>query len=285
MDADGNDLCQRTFNTEHFPSAFGADWSPDGSQIAFAQSLSNTNTEIYLVNPDCEQTSQITQITSNGINSMYPSWSPDGAAKIVFERGPAGSSKVWVMEDEDADGVWVQTLLTTTSSNINEVPRWSPDGTQIVFSSYQGNKYQIYVMNLDDGTVQNISNSSFSDFYPDWQPVPISVDIDIKPGSFPNSINPRSKGVIPVAILTTATFDATTVDPLSVKFGPAGATESHGRGHIEDVDGDGDQDLVLHFRTQDTGIQCGYTSASLTGNTFDGAEIQGSDLIRTVGCK
>lgn len=48
----------------------------------------------------------------------------------------------------------------------------------------------------------------------------ITVDIDIKPGSFPNTINPKSERVIPVAILTTDTFDATTVDPLSVKFGP-----------------------------------------------------------------
>jgi sugar lactone lactonase YvrE len=113
----------------------------------------------------------------------------------------------------------------------------------------------------------------------------IQVAIDIKPGSDPNSINPKSKGNIPVAILTTGDFDATTVDPLSVEFGPDGATESHGRGHIEDVDGDGDDDLVLHFRTQDTGIQCGDTSASLTGETFSGQMIEGSDSINTVGCK
>ena len=56
------------------------------------------------------------------------------------------------------------------------------------------------------------------------------VVIDIKPGSFPNSINPKNKGVIPVAILTTATFDATTVDPLSVTFGPHETVEAQGRG-------------------------------------------------------
>jgi hypothetical protein len=113
----------------------------------------------------------------------------------------------------------------------------------------------------------------------------IEVLIDIKPGSFPNSINLKSKGVIPVAILTTAAFDATTVAPLSVKFGPAGATEAHGKGHVEDVNGDGKPDLVLHFRTQETGIQCGDTSASLTGETFEGDPIQGTDTIKTVGCR
>jgi FG-GAP-like repeat len=116
-------------------------------------------------------------------------------------------------------------------------------------------------------------------------PAAIVVTIDIKPGNFPNSINPTSKGVIPTAILTTDTFDATTVDPLSVRFGRSGARESHGRSHIEDADGDGDLDLVLHFRTQDTGIVCEDTSVFFTGETFGGQAIQGTDSIKTVGCR
>ena len=113
----------------------------------------------------------------------------------------------------------------------------------------------------------------------------IEIDIDIKPGSFPNSINLRSRGVIPVAILTTPTFDATTVDPLSVHFGPHEAEETHGTGHIEDVDADGDLDMVLHFLTAETGIQCGDTSATLTGETLDGHDIEGQNSVHTVDCK
>ncbi|HEX6865056.1 MAG TPA: hypothetical protein VF414_19655, partial [Thermoanaerobaculia bacterium] len=113
----------------------------------------------------------------------------------------------------------------------------------------------------------------------------LQVLIDIKPGSFPNSINPRSKGVIPVAILTNPDFDATQVDPLSVRFGPGGASEAHGKGHLEDVDGDGDIDLVLHFRTEIAAIPCGSTQATLTGETFGGQQFEGSDSVRTVGCK
>jgi hypothetical protein len=54
---------------------------------------------------------------------------------------------------------------------------------------------------------------------------------------------------------------------------------------LEDVDGDGDTDMVLHFNTRAAGIQCGDTSASLTGETLRGQMIEGADPIKTVGCK
>ncbi len=111
------------------------------------------------------------------------------------------------------------------------------------------------------------------------------VAIDIKPGSDTNPINPRSKGKIPVAILTTDAFDATTVNEATVRFGANGTEAPPVLVAVEDVNDDERPDLLLHFNTQETGIQCGKTSASLTGETFDGQAIQGSDAIQTVGCK
>jgi len=107
-----------------------------------------------------------------------------------------------------------------------------------------------------------------------------TVLIDIKPGSYPNSINPGSQGRIPVAVLTNETFDATTVDPTTVKFGPKNATAVHSA--IEDVDHDGELDMILHFKTQETGIEPGDTEATLTGKTYGGISIKGTDTIRTV---
>ncbi|MDP2729015.1 MAG: hypothetical protein Q8O55_00805 [Dehalococcoidales bacterium] len=107
------------------------------------------------------------------------------------------------------------------------------------------------------------------------------VEIDIKPGSDPNSINPKSKGVIPVAILTTPDFDASTVDPDTVRFGPDEAEAVHWA--LEDVDRDGDTDMILHFKTQDTGIQAGDTEATLTGEPVGGQVFAGTDSVRTVG--
>jgi sugar lactone lactonase YvrE len=121
---------------------------------------------------------------------------------------------------------------------------------------------------------------------PQGQVVPVlTVAIDIIPGSFPNSINPRGEGKIPVAILTTDGFDATTVDPTTVLFGRTGTEAAPVHSALEDVDGDRDTDMILHFKTQETGIQCGDTSGSLTGKTFGGQMIEGSDSMKTVGCK
>lgn len=115
--------------------------------------------------------------------------------------------------------------------------------------------------------------------------VSIDIKIDIKPGSFPNSINPKSKGIIPVAILTTDSFDATAVDPTTVLFGATGTEAAPVHFVLEDVNKDGDTDMILQFNTQNTGIDCGYSSASLTGQTLSGQTIEGYDFINTVGCK
>lgn len=114
-------------------------------------------------------------------------------------------------------------------------------------------------------------------------PPAVRVDIDVKPGSYPNAVNPRRQGVIPVAILTTDRFDAASVDSTSVQFGPAAAASVRSR--LDDVDGDGDLDLVLHFATLSTGIACGSTVGVLTGSTFAGTGFEASDTLRTVGCR
>ena len=115
-------------------------------------------------------------------------------------------------------------------------------------------------------------------------PTTLEVMIDVQPDDELNRVNLKSRGIIPVAILTTDDFDTTTIDSLSVAFGSHGAMEAHGEGHIEDVDYDGDLDLLLHFRTQETGIACGDEEVGLTGETFDGQAIEGFDVINTAGC-
>ncbi len=121
--------------------------------------------------------------------------------------------------------------------------------------------------------------------YQEEAPVAQGVTIDVKPGDGqPAPVNPKSTGVIPVAILSTNSFDATTVDPTTVKFGVTGTEASSTQTSLEDVNGDGKLDMVLHFHTQKTGIVCGTTNVMLTGQTISGQAITGTAPITTVSC-
>lgn len=108
------------------------------------------------------------------------------------------------------------------------------------------------------------------------------VHIDIRPHADPNYINPESKGFVPVAVLGSAEFDATQVDPQSVRFGPHKATAVDDV-RVADVNRDGRPDAVLRFRIRDAGIRFGQHAAALAGKTFAGASFLGVDRILTPG--
>jgi hypothetical protein len=119
---------------------------------------------------------------------------------------------------------------------------------------------------------------------PPAQPV-FPVTIDIKPGTFPNRINLRSNGTLPVAVLSTATFDAAAVDPRTVtladalvKLGGSGAP----MGSLEDVNEDGLLDLLVHIDSRSLELSPGDTQAILKGKTFSGVTIQGVDSVEVI---
>ena len=116
-----------------------------------------------------------------------------------------------------------------------------------------------------------------------WAGAVLPVDLDIKPGTDPNEINPFARGVIPVAILGSATFHVDEVDVTTLAFGPGGAATAHrAGGHFKDVDDDGLTDLISHYRTDETGIAPQDTEACVTGELLDGTPFEACDDIVTV---
>lgn len=116
------------------------------------------------------------------------------------------------------------------------------------------------------------------------------VGLDIKPCSDPNAINPKSKGLIPVGIQGESDFDVSNIVVDSLRFGAIGNVEAEPahNGHIEDTvpcEGNGIDDLVVHFPTEDTGFEQDDELGKLTGRLQDGSAIIGFDTVKIVGGK
>lgn len=121
---------------------------------------------------------------------------------------------------------------------------------------------------------------------------PVDVDIDIKPGGDPNSINLGEHGLLPVAILGSMDFDVTDVDPVTIEIGGV-ALASRGSAKApklafsyEDVNSDGYLDIMTFFEVQtlvSEGILTESTIAlTITATLYDGTSIKGTDSVNIV---
>nr|WP_211336876.1 Tol-Pal system beta propeller repeat protein TolB [Hydromonas duriensis] len=129
-------------------------WSPDGQSLALALSRDG-NTQIYQVSANGGNLKRLT--TSQGsIIDTEPQYSPDGRF-IYFTSDRGGEPQIYRMsaEGEAVEGV----KRMTYKANYNTSPRISPDGNHMAFISRAAG-YQVHLMDLRNGDVQNISNTS-----------------------------------------------------------------------------------------------------------------------------
>jgi hypothetical protein len=131
----------------------------------------------------------------------------------------------------------------------------------------------------------SFSNVVYFDDVEVWESsTTLEVDISITPGGNPNKVNLKSKGLLPVAVFGTESFDATEIDPATVTFAGAAVAVKGKRdklmAHVCDIDGDGLLDMLLQFPVQELDpaqVQDGF--AVLTGETYGGVAFEGTDVI------
>ena len=317
MRADGSDV--RRLTTAWPGLADGvASWSRDGSQIAYMTHWGGAgHWDIVSILADG---AGATRVTSGSSHDGTPVWMLSGAIvydnnadlrrisadraldrKLFASVGIDQWAAVTPTEDRVAwqglrDGNWNIYVAgidgrnerqLTTAIGSDTYPDWSPDQSRIAYLAGS----TLSTIKPDGTDLRPVSSSLTINSF-DWSPVAVAtivqVVIDVKPGSDKNPINLRSRGTTPVAILSTQTgageaadFDATTVDADTVRAGASFAAAEHAA--VDDIDSDGDNDLILHFRTQELGVVAGDDQLRLTGATRAGVEIEGADVITTVG--
>ncbi|NMM31812.1 MAG: SGNH/GDSL hydrolase family protein [Cellulomonas sp.] len=106
------------------------------------------------------------------------------------------------------------------------------------------------------------------------------VSADVMPGSSVNPIKLTSKGVTPIALLSTPTFDATTVGPKTIRVGQGAAPVMETTAVKEDVDGDGRLDQVVHVVTTGLGLTLQSTQLCLSMTLSNGRAASSCDRIR-----
>jgi Tol biopolymer transport system component len=148
------------------------EWSPDGQRIAFDTRLEFDEAQIYVMNAEG---SNITQLTSGPGVQRAAGWSPDaGSLAIAADWGhPRALQGIWIIPSSDPDGVTQEdarrlTVLPAGFGSDSE-PQFSPDGSSLVFTRFKNlSRSAILRINLDGTGLERLTPWRLNASDPDW---------------------------------------------------------------------------------------------------------------------
>jgi Tol biopolymer transport system component len=146
-------------------------WSPDGKQIAYYTHFSSQSWAIMIMDADGSNSHQLTLSEGETICSFGPVWSPDGQ-KIAFTIEPNSQPTCEMKSTEIAviniDGSGFNILTQNDSNDL--AASWTPDGSQLVFTSDRDGQNQIYVMNADGSDPRRLTELDSTNSMPVLSP-------------------------------------------------------------------------------------------------------------------
>ena len=156
-----------TGNAKLITAAIGLnhlEFSPDGKKIALVGYMDNTNTtwSIHTYDVAAEALKRITN--NNGVWDTDPSWSPNGSM-IAFTKiyqSQNMKNETWVMNADGSN----QRYIGVPGFQ----PKWSPDGTKLIYAANSSGNWEIYSCNIDGSGIQRLTNNTSDEFGPSWSP-------------------------------------------------------------------------------------------------------------------
>jgi len=147
--------------------------SPDGSLVVFLSQRSLFTIDLYVADA---RTGQIQgQLTSTVRNQHFDalaflnasgSWSPDGD-RFAFVTFAEGDNEIAIADVADRNVT--RTLDLGDVSAVHDVA-WSPDGRWIAVSGMKGGITDLYLVDLESGSVEQLTNDRYSELNPAWSP-------------------------------------------------------------------------------------------------------------------
>ncbi len=133
-------------------------WSPDGSRLAYA--TLREPSDIFVHDVQAGQTINVTQTLGD---DRYPTWSPD-SDRLLFYSNQHTQNQGFDIFSVGADGSNLQQLT------VNEalMPAYSPDGSQVVFTSTT--RRDLYLMNSNGTDPRPLTESLRNDQSAVWSP-------------------------------------------------------------------------------------------------------------------
>ncbi len=165
-------------------------WSPDGTMIAFVSERSGSSqiwrTNLKKGNEKSEwgyNLTQMTQDTPNKRVNNFHSWSPNGLWFVFEADRDRDDPEIYLANA--VDGTNQQRL--TFARALDEVPSWSPDSKQIIFSSDmhgepQSGDYDIYIMNVDGSGQKRLTKTQSQASNPSMSPDGAKIVYDLFKG-------------------------------------------------------------------------------------------------------
>lgn len=147
--------------------------SPDGRRMVFLSERSLFSIDMYLA--DVASGKVIRQLTETAADPHFDSleflnsagdWAPDNR-RFVFAALSKGQPVLTIVDVDTG-----RRELEREFPDIGEIfnPAWSPDGRQIAFSALKGGVLDLFLFELEAGTVTQLTADAFADLDPEWSP-------------------------------------------------------------------------------------------------------------------